>query len=121
MKFLLPVACCLLPLGPVTGQGVELRGTVRDPDSRPIPGVEVRAPEARTLTDSLGRFLLRGLSGDSVRLELRRIGYQALSRTVSLRAPPGELELVLHPDAVVLPEIRTTARPRQARQVSRHH
>jgi hypothetical protein len=84
---------------------------VRDPDARPIPGVEVRAPEARTLTDSLGRFVLRGLSGDSVRLELRRIGYQALSRTVSLRAPPAELELVMHPEAVVLPEIRTTARP----------
>jgi hypothetical protein len=106
-----PVACCLLPLAPLSAQGVELRGTVRDPDARPIPGVVVRAPEARTLTDSLGRFVLRGISGDSVRLELRRIGYQGLARTISLRALPGELELVLRPDAVVLPEIRTTARP----------
>ena len=66
---------------------------------------------SRALTDSLGRFVLRGLSGDSVRLGLRRIGYQALTRAVSLRTPSGELELVMHPDAVVLPEVRTTARP----------
>ena len=112
MKLLLPVACCccLLPLASLSAQGVELRGTVRDPDARPIAGVEIRAVQIQTLTDSLGRFVLRGLSGDSVRLELRRIGYQALTRTVSLRAPPVELELVMHPDAVVLPEIRTTAR-----------
>ena len=110
MKPLLPVACCLLPLASLSAQGVELRGTVRDPDARPIGGVEIRGAQTQTLPDSLGRFVLRGLSGDSVRLELRRIGYQALHRTISLRAPPGELQLVLHPDAVVLPEIRTTAR-----------
>jgi hypothetical protein len=110
MKTLLPVAWCLLPVLSAAGQGIELRGIVHDPDARPIPGVEVRAQEARGLTDSLGRFVLRGLSGDSVRLELRRIGYQALTRTISLREPPVGLELVLSPDPVVLPEIRTTAR-----------
>jgi hypothetical protein len=110
MKLLLPFACCLLPCTFLSAQGVELRGTVRDPDARPIARVEVRANQTQTLTDSLGRFVLRALSGDSVRLELRRIGYQGLTRTVSLRAPPGELELVMHPNAVVLPEIRATAR-----------
>ena len=111
MKPLLPVACCLLALAPLSAQGVELRGTVRDPDARPVAGVEISGGASRALTDSLGRFVLRGLAGDSVRLELRRIGYQALTRAVSLRAPPAELELVMHPDAVVLPEIRATARP----------
>jgi hypothetical protein len=111
MRILLPAACCLLPLASISAQGVELRGTVRDPDARPIAGVEIRAAQTQTLTDSLGRFVVRGLSGDSVRLELRRIGYQGLTRTVSLRVPSGELELVLHPEAVVLPEIRATARP----------
>ena len=111
MKMLLTVACCLLPLATISAQGIELRGTVRDPDTRPLAGVEIRAAETRALTDSLGRFLLRGLSGDSVRLELRRIGFQALTRTISLKEPPVELELVLFPDPVVLPEIRTTARP----------
>jgi hypothetical protein len=111
MKMLFPVACCLLPLASLSAQGVELRGTVRDPDARPVVGVEVRAAESRALTDLLGRFVLRGLSGDSVRLELRRIGYQALTRTASLAAPPAELQLVMHPDPVVLPEVRTTARP----------
>jgi hypothetical protein len=110
MKTLLAVACGLLPCTLLSAQGIELRGTVRDPDARPVAGVEVRAAETRALTDSLGRFVLRGLSGDSVRLELRRIGYQALTRTISLREPPVELELVLSPDPVVLPEIRTTAR-----------
>jgi len=61
MKLLLPAACCLLPLASLSAQGIELRGTVRDPDARPIPGVAVRAPETRTLTDSLGRFVLRGV------------------------------------------------------------
>jgi hypothetical protein len=111
MKLLLPAACCLLPLASLAAQGVELRGTVRDPDARPIPGVGVRAPEARTLTDSLGRFVLRGLSGDSVRLELRGIGYRPLTLTVSLRAPVDDLNLVMQLDRTVLPEIRTTARP----------
>jgi hypothetical protein len=110
MKLLVPVACCLLPLASVSAQGIELRGTVRDPDARPIAGVEVRANQTQTLTDSVGRFVLRGLSGDSVRLELRRIGYQPLTRTVSLQ-PPTQLELILHPDPVVLPEVQTTARP----------
>ena len=108
---LLPVACCLLPVVSAAGQGLELRGTVRDPDARPIPGVVVRAPEARTLTDSLGRFVLLGLSGDSVRLELLGIGYRPLTLTVSLPAPVGGLDLIMQLDRTVLPEIRATARP----------
>ena len=108
---LLPVACCLLPLASLSAQGIELRGIVRDPDARPIPGVVVRAPETRTLTDSLGRFVLRGLSGDSIRLELRGIGYRPLTVTVSLPAPVGGLDLVMQLDRTVLPEIRATARP----------
>src|SRR5688572_4512636 len=112
MKFLLPVACCLLPLASMSAQGVELRGRVRDPDARPVAGVEVRAGESRALTDSLGRFVLRGLSGDSVRLELRAIGYRPLTRTVSLQPPVELLDLlVMQPDRTVLPEIRATARP----------
>ena len=111
MKTLLAVACCLLPLATISAQGVELRGTVRDPDARPIPGVVVRAPEARTLTDSLGRFVLRGLSGDSVRLELLGIGYRPLTLTVSIRASAAGLDLVMQLDRTVLPEIRTTGRP----------
>jgi hypothetical protein len=111
MKSLLPVAWYLLPLVSAAGQGLELRGTVRDPDARPIPGVEVRAPEARALTDSLGRVVLRGLSGDSVRLDLLAIGYRPLTRTVPLRARVGDLDLIMQPDRTVLPEIRTTARP----------
>ena len=111
MKRLLPVAWCLLPFVSAAGQGLELRGTVRDPDARPIPGVEIRAPEARTLTDSLGRFVLRGLSGDSVRLQVLAIGYRPLTRTVSIRAPVGHLDLVMEPMRTVLPEISATARP----------
>ena len=111
MRLLLPVACCLLPRASLAGQGIELRGTVRDPDARPISGVVVRAPEARTLTDSLGRFVLRGISGDSVRLELLGIGYRPLTLTVSIRASAAGLDLVMQLDRTVLPEIRTTARP----------
>ena len=108
---LLPVACCLLPLASLAGQGIELRGTVRDPDARPISGAVVRTPEARTLTDSLGRFVLRGLSGGLIRLELRGIGYRPLTVTVSLPAPGDGLNLVMQLDRTVLPEIRATARP----------
>jgi len=111
MKLLLPAACCLVPLASLSAQGVELRGTVRDPDARPVAGVEIRAAESRGLTDSLGRFVLRGLSGDSVRLEFRGIGYRPLTLTVSLPAPVGGLDLVMQPDRTVLPEIRATARP----------
>src|SRR5688500_20360429 len=83
MKLLLPAACCLVPLASLSAQGVELRGTVRDPDARRVAGVEIGAAESRGLTDSLGRFVLRGLSGDSVGLELRWFGARSLALSVS--------------------------------------
>ncbi|MFP5355663.1 MAG: TonB-dependent receptor plug domain-containing protein, partial [Gemmatimonadota bacterium] len=57
----------------------------------PIPGtsVFVTATSQGTTTDANGRFRIGGLSGDSVSLSIRRIGFQAMTRTVRV----GELDL----------------------------
>ena len=57
----------------------------------PVPGTQVfvAGTATGTTTDANGRFRIGGLSGDSVTLSIRRIGFQAATR----RARVGDVEL----------------------------
>ncbi|MGD0074489.1 MAG: carboxypeptidase regulatory-like domain-containing protein [Candidatus Binataceae bacterium] len=66
----------------VQAQATTLVGTVTDEHHSPIPGVFVTAKDVAkkmattVLTDTKGRYQIRGLSPDRYRLEVSRIGYQ---------------------------------------------
>lgn len=50
----------------------------------PIPGAQIAAGTTGTSTDVSGRFRIGGLSGDSVTLVVRRIGYAPVTRRVAV-------------------------------------
>ena len=72
---------------PAVAQDSVLTGTVVAARSLvPIQGVDVHVvgTDVRTRTDAAGRFMLRNLTGLAITLELRALGYRALTTTVSV-------------------------------------
>ncbi|MGQ0815530.1 MAG: SusC/RagA family TonB-linked outer membrane protein [Gemmatimonadota bacterium] len=72
---------------PLTAQQSVVSGTVLEAGSaRPIAGAQVVATGTGrgTLTDATGRFLLSGLSGSEVRLEVVMIGYKTVRKVVAV-------------------------------------
>jgi TonB-linked SusC/RagA family outer membrane protein len=64
-----------------------VRGTVRSKDTQlPIAGAQVLVAQSNiaTLTDELGRFVLRGVPAGSVRVQARVIGFGSLTQTVDV-------------------------------------
>jgi len=61
-----------------------ITGRVVDEQQRGIANVEVRAAvDVSTLTDSTGRFVLRGVANGPTQLVARRVGYDSASVTVA--------------------------------------
>lgn len=89
-----------------------ITGVVIDAATRtPVPGVEVRvrSQSGVVLTDSLGRFVIRGLLAGFEVVHARRLGYMALDDTATLIAGAEtvrELRLTSQP-TVVLDTVRT--------------
>jgi hypothetical protein len=94
------------------GQNSRVAGTVVAARSLlPLQGVEIRVvgSDVRTGTDAAGRFLLHNVTGSEITLELRRLGYRPLTRTV----PVGEsaIHITLTEVAVELDAIVVTGTP----------
>jgi hypothetical protein len=83
----------------VLGQGVELRGTVVAARVlTPLPNVEVAIPALglSTRSDSVGAFMLTGVTAGSHRVTARRLGYNAVETDVRVgTAAPPPLRLIL--------------------------
>ncbi|MBY0490384.1 MAG: TonB-dependent receptor [Gemmatimonadaceae bacterium] len=83
----------------------------------PIVGASVRvlsatrSPELATQTDSLGRFTVRGVPVGIVQLDVRRVGYEAVTRGDVVVSPgkPAEVTISLRPVDVRLATV--TVRP----------
>jgi len=94
--------------GNLTGRVVD------DRTDQPIAGVEVTIAERSraTVTDSLGRFILRGVTAGRHLVQLRKLGWQPLSasiRVVDGEGPEETLRLVAGP--TTLARIETFATP----------
>jgi hypothetical protein len=71
-------------------------GRVLDDAARGLPDVEVRAASgASALTDSSGRFALRGLPGGELTIVARKVGYDSTSANVPPAATGAASEVTL--------------------------
>jgi TonB-linked SusC/RagA family outer membrane protein len=107
----LALAAALLAFGSAEGraQGGSVGGVVVSERSLlPIAGAQVRAvgSDRGTLADASGRFLLSGLSGGDVVLEVVMIGYRTATQTVRVGAT--DVRIVLSETAISLDGIVVT-------------
>jgi TonB-linked SusC/RagA family outer membrane protein len=95
-----------------TAQGNAISGVVVSASSgNPIVSAQVliNGTNLGTTTDGNGRFRIGGLSGSSVTVEARRIGYRALRLTASVGAT--NLRIALSEQSVSLDEVVITGTP----------
>ena len=105
------LAAALVSLTPsrAHAQGNLVAGTVVSQGDRPLSGVEIQVtgPGGRiTTTDNVGRFRITGLTGPTVVLDIRHIGYRSRLDTVPVGAT--DLRIVLAEVAVNLNEVVVT-------------
>ncbi len=87
-------------------------GTVRDSAGVLVPGAQVEVgPNLRTLTDSAGHFLLRGVPQGAVVLTVRRLGFSPVVTFWDLGSIPLSLDIRMHEFPAVLPTVYAQARP----------
>ena len=98
----------LVPLSPLAAQTGVVAGTVVGTAGQPIAGaiIRVAGTQLGTSSDATGRFRIPGVSGDSVTLEVRRIGYRAERFPVNVGNT--DLRLSLVEQSVVLDEVVVT-------------
>ncbi|HEX5438706.1 MAG TPA: SusC/RagA family TonB-linked outer membrane protein [Gemmatimonadaceae bacterium] len=104
-------ACCLI-LGATTAraQGV-VAGTVTNPGQAPVQSaqVTVRGTRLGSLTDDAGHFTISGVSGTTVTLDVRRLGYRGDTATVSVG--DQNIHITLTPAAINLNTVVVTGTP----------
>ncbi len=95
-----------------SAQGTSISGTVvGSGSSNPIPAAQVLVSGTTlgTTTDANGRFRIGGLSGESVTLDVRRIGFRPARQTV--RVGLTDVRISLAEQSVSLDEVVVTGTP----------
>jgi TonB-linked SusC/RagA family outer membrane protein len=101
------------PTGRISGTVVRAAGAT------PIEAAQVTVegrPGVGALTDNRARFLITGLTGDSVTLVVRRVGFASARRRVRVGAT--DVQIALTETTVQLDEIVTTGTPQAVEQRS---
>jgi hypothetical protein len=81
-------------------------GHVRDSLGTPIHGATVSSPDARTETDSLGRFSLPLRRTDSTTVSIRRLGFASVTFTMATDSLAlNDLDIQLEAVVRALPEV----------------
>lgn len=99
---------------PAQATGTLAGRVVDDRSEHPLSGVEVSiaALTRSTVTDSLGKFVLREVATGRYLVQLRKIGFQPLSASISITGPDGpEQTLRLVAGATALAKVETFATP----------
>lgn len=98
----------LVPAGPLAAQGSVSGTVIAEGSLRPLPGAQVvvQGTGAGTLTDARGRFLLTGLTGVDVSLQVRMLGYRPVERMV--RVGDTNVRIALAETAIELDEVVVT-------------
>ncbi len=110
--FVIPLLVALSFLAPVSlisAQGNSISGIVVGAgSSNPIPAaqVQVAGTTIGTTTDASGRFRLGGLTGSSVTLEIRRIGFRPVRQTVTVGVT--DIRIAMSEQSVALDEVVIT-------------
>jgi hypothetical protein len=89
-----------------------VRGIVRDQNGRPLPNVSLSLLDRyqRAVTDSSGRFALRGVPAGSQTVELRAIGFAPARRVMVLRSDtPADTVFILDRAAQTLAAVHVLA------------
>ena len=80
---------------PAVSRTVVLAGVVRDTAGRPLSGAEVRTANHFVLSEADGTFLLPGVTGDTVQLLVRRIGYRPADVLLTVEPHIKRVELAV--------------------------
>ncbi len=93
------------------GPGYPLRGRVIDARSaEPVPDALVRilAPRRETVTDGEGTFLFMDVAEGAYRIEVSRLGYAPLERSVDVRDGAEQVEFRIEPRPIPGPIVEVT-------------
>ena len=115
---LLVAACLAAPT--VAAQTATITGTVTDPDGAPLPGANVVVKDDTTRygasASTAGRYEISGLSAGTYSVEARFVGYEAVSKSVTLAADQSRtLDFSLQGATQVIEEVVVTAQDRRQR------
>ncbi|MDP9277794.1 MAG: SusC/RagA family TonB-linked outer membrane protein [Gemmatimonadota bacterium] len=98
------------PIGAAQAQGGTVSGVVLDRNQTPLPNaqVTVRGTQLGTQTDANGRFRISGVAGSSAVLDIRRLGFKAISTTASVGS---EARISMEPASISLDAVVVTGQP----------
>jgi hypothetical protein len=103
------VAAALLPRAGA-GQNLSVVGIVRDTAGIPVARAEVTVMGRTVFSDSLGRFFVSHTLTDSIRMSVRRMGYESSSFTLSADdAEKNTVDVVLRRFATTLEAVNVEA------------
>jgi len=91
-------------------QGGTVSGVVLDRNQAPLPNAQitVRGTQLGTQTDANGRFRISGVSGSSAVLDIRRLGFKAISTTATVGS---EARISMEPASISLDAVVVTGQP----------
>ena len=98
------------PLAAAQAQVGTVSGVVLDRNQTPLPNVQitVRGTQLGTQTDANGRFRISGVSGSSAVLDIRRLGFKAISTTATVGS---EARISMEPASISLDAVVVTGQP----------
>ena len=104
----LALAASLIPVSVLSAQTGVVAGVIVGGAGQPVSGalIRVSGTQLGTTSDANGRFRIPGLAGDSVTLEVRRIGYRA--ERVPVAVGNSEVRVTLAEQSVILDEVVVT-------------
>ena len=104
----LALVASLIPFASLVAQTGVVAGTVVGAAGQPVAGalIRVSGTQLGTSSDANGRFRIPGISGDSVILEVRRIGYRA--DRIPASVGDNEVRVMLVEQSVILDEVVVT-------------
>ena len=98
------------PMAAAQAQGGTVSGVVLDRNQAPLPNAQitVRGTQLGTQTDANGRFRISGVSGSSAVLDIRRLGFKAISTTAAVGS---EARISMEPASISLDAVVVTCQP----------
>jgi TonB-linked SusC/RagA family outer membrane protein len=110
-RSLIVLAALLIPGQSFAQSGTVSGSVVSAASSTPIPSAQVTVVEtnARVFTDQSGNFRIGGLTGATVTLEVKRLGFRPVRQTVSVGATTARI--ALPEQSISLDEVVVTGTP----------